>query len=253
MDELNQLFREMKNEFSQKLNAIESRIASSEDKITSQITTHMNKKFEGLNKEMENIRSELENQDKRLSAIEKQNVQRNLVFFGVEESERSYFQLEEKILDILNNKIKIKTEVLEIQSVKRFGNIENKPRPVSVSLTTMGKKIQILKHKKSLQGSKIYIQEEFPKKVLEIRRELKNKQKFEIEKGNIAYLKYDKLIVKDKKETTHNKRQLSESPIYAETTPNVSTYPQQPSQRQSHKKYRANTSIKSYMTRPEIA
>ncbi|CAH2211688.1 jg22319 [Pararge aegeria aegeria] len=247
MDELSKLFREMKNEFSQKLNAIESRIASSEEKITSQITTYMNSKFEGLNKDLEDLRLELDNQEKRMSTIEKQNVQRNLVLFGVEEKERSYFQLQDIILNIINKQIGIKTEIFEIQCVRRFGSAGNKPRPISVSLTTLGKKIQIIKNKKSLEGSNMYIQEEFPKRILEIRKDLKNKQKIEIEKGNIAYLKYDKLIVKNKKENTQ-KRQLSESPVYPKT-PKETTH-----SRQSHKKYRANPNpISSYMVRSENA
>lgn len=252
MEELSQLIKDMKSEFSQKFTAIESRITDSEGRITTQITTHMNQKFDNLGKEIEHLRTELENQEKRLSFMEKQNVQRNLVFFGIEENEKSYFQLQENILDIINNKLKIKTDVLEIQSVKRFGSTEKKPRPISVSLTTLGKKIQILKNKKSLEGSSIYIQEEFPKKVLEIRKELKIKQKLETEKGNTAYLKYDKLIIKDKKGTTYNKRQLSESPTGSNNT--CTTYPQRRPQQQSHKKHRANTnSITSYMVQPKNA
>ncbi|XP_052741098.1 uncharacterized protein LOC128198687 [Bicyclus anynana] len=251
MDELNQLFREMKTEFSYKLSSIEARITSSEEIITSQITAHMNQKFEGLNKDLEYLQSELENQEKRISAIEKHNMQRNLVFFGVEQNDKreSYFQLQDKILDIINNQMKIKTERFEIQSVKRFGNIEKKPRPISVCLTTLGKKIQLLKNKKFLVGLNIRVQEEFPKKVLDVRRDLKIKQKMEIEKGNIAYIKYDKLIIKDKKELTHNKRVLSESPEHI--SPNENNYTQK---KKSHKKYRANSnSITSYMVRPEMA
>lgn len=255
MEELSQLIKAMKSELSEKFTAIESRINDSEERITSQITTHINQKFDYLCKDIEHLRSELENQGKRLSFIEKQNVQRNLVFFGIEESEKSYFQLQENILNIINNKLKIKTDVLEIQSVKRFGSTGKKPRPISITLSTLGKKIQILKNKKFLEGSNMYIQEEFPKKVLEIRKELKIKQKLETEKGNTAYLKYDKLIIKDKKETTYNKRQLSESPTCSNndsTTHN--TYPQRRTQQQSHKKHRANTNyITSYMVHPESA
>ncbi|XP_052738156.1 uncharacterized protein LOC128198192 [Bicyclus anynana] len=250
MDELNQLFREMKTEFSYKLSSIEARITSSEEIITSQITAHMNQKFEGLNKDLEYLQSELENQEKRISAIEKHNMQRNLVFFGVEQNDKreSYFQLQDKILDIINNQMKIKTERFEIQSVKRFGNIEKKPRPISVCLTTLGKKIQLLKNKKFLVGLNIRVQEEFPKKVLDVRRDLKIKQKMEIEKGNIAYIKYDKLIIKDKKELTHNKRVLSESPEHI--SPNENNYTQK---KKSHKKYRANSnSITSYMNTKTI-
>ncbi|GBP90910.1 hypothetical protein EVAR_95574_1 [Eumeta japonica] len=53
----------------------------------------------------------------------------------------------------------------------------------------------ILKLKKNLQDV-YYITEDFPKEVLEKRKELKSKLIEERAKGNIAHIKFDQLVVK---------------------------------------------------------
>lgn len=63
------MFREMKNEVSEKLTA------SSEIQNNLEITTHMSEKFESLNLEMENLRSDIKMLEKRLDILEKQHVQ----------------------------------------------------------------------------------------------------------------------------------------------------------------------------------
>lgn len=208
------LMQEMQSNIESRFASLESQLAQNEDKITSKINTHINKKFEGLNKDLNEMRTRLENQEKRLYYLEKSSVERNLVFFGVCETEKSYFDLHNSILNIIKLKIGVQSiQSFEIQSVKRLGKKGSKPRPISVTLSTLGAKINILKHKKQLQGSEIYISPEYPTAILEKRKALKDQLKSELEKGNLAYIKYDKLIIKEKTpNNTNNKRQLSLSP-----------------------------------------
>lgn len=205
---------QMKTELDSKLSSMESRLSEMEEKISTKIITNINQKFDDLHTNLHELRSRLENQEKRLYYLEKSNIERNLIFFGVHENEKSYSDIQNTILQIINKEMKVPIQAFEIQSIKRFGKKGSKPRPVSVALTTLGMKIIILKNKKRLEGSGIYIDHEFPAPILEKRKTLKLQMKKEVEKGNTAYLKYDKLIIKEKSvDSTHKKRQLSLSPI----------------------------------------
>ncbi|CAH2101538.1 unnamed protein product [Euphydryas editha] len=59
----------------------------------------------------------------------------------------------------------------------------------------------------------MYITEDYSKKVLEKRKMLKTQLQEERKKGNFAYLKYDKLIVRENnKSNDKRKREISSSP-----------------------------------------
>nr|XP_034837725.1 protein unc-13 homolog C-like [Maniola hyperantus] len=214
MEEIKVLIQGMKNDIDSKLIAMELQLSQMEDKISNKVNSHMNKKFEDLNRDLQDLRSRSDNHEKRLYYLEKASVERNLVFFGVTENEKSYFDLLNTMINIIGQKIGVPVQELEIQSVKRLGKRNSKPRPVSVVLTTLGSKISILKNKKRLDGTGIHVSQEFPVPILEKRRMLKTQLKTELEKGNVAYLNYDRLIIKEKpKSNTQKKRQLSTSPI----------------------------------------
>lgn len=70
--------------------------------------------------------------------------------------------------------------------------------------------MEMLKNKRYFPEN-IYISEDFPKEVLNKRKELKTQQQEEIKKGNLAYIRYDKLIIKEKS-TEKRKRSPSNSP-----------------------------------------
>ncbi|XP_063369379.1 uncharacterized protein LOC134657745 [Cydia amplana] len=263
MDELQKLIREMQSDLNNKFASIEtqvSQIPELEEKISSSIKTHMDEKFENLNGDLGNIHSQIKEQEKRLDLLERNAIQRNLVFFGVEESEKSYFHLQNNIIDIVNNKMKVSILELEVQAVRRMGKKGDRPRPISVTFSTLGKKIKILQTKKELKGSNIYIKEEFPAKILKVE-ELEKKRQEEINKGNTAFIKYDKLVVKEKKAGLNtNKRQLSVSPpqsiqsssaIAASLTSTQAN--KEPLIIHSNKKYKARNSMLSYVIRDEEA
>lgn len=252
MEELKLLIQGMKKDMDNKFLAMETQISQLEEKISSKVNTHMNKKFEDLNRDLHDLRSRLENQEKRLYHLERASVERKLVFFGVVENERSYFDLQSSIMQIVDKNIGIPIQGVEIQSVKRLGKKGNKPRPVSVELTTLGTKINILKNKRRLEGSDMYVTPEFPVPILEKRKILKVQLKNELEKGNTAYLKYDKLIIKEKNTSkTNKKRQLSLSPSQSkyDFSSNMTRKNESTSQNTA-KKYRSQkNTMHSYMNK----
>nr|BDU78962.1 hypothetical protein 1 [Bombyx mori] len=187
-------------------------IRESGENVTQQVTQNINKileeKFFALEEKHEKLKEIVDNQEKRISFLEKQARQRNIVFFGIEELESSYDILGKNMLKWLEQHFSVKLTYSDLQEVKRLGKKNDRPRPVVVSFLNLDMKIKIFKQKRALQDTGYYMKEDYPKQVLEKRKQLQEQLKIEREKGNMAFLKYDKLVIP--KQTS--KRKLSPSP-----------------------------------------
>ncbi|CAG9102962.1 unnamed protein product [Plutella xylostella] len=200
----------MQLQFNTQLRNIEARMESLETSITNKINKNIEEKFFSLKTDVENLNHEQVEQDKRLDFVEKQLRIRNLIIFGVKEEEKSYKELETLLIGIIKGNLEIDLSEMEIEFVKRIGKPNHeKTRPILFAVTTLGKKIDILKNKKKLIGTNSYIKEDYPKKIQEIRRSLQPLLEHELEQGNRAVIKYDKLVIIGK---NTQKRQLSQSP-----------------------------------------
>lgn len=167
--------------------------------VTESVTKNINKildeKFKSLEQNQEELKEKIENQEQRLHYLEKQARQRNIVFFGIAESEKSYSNLEQIVTAFIDRYFSIQLTCNEIQEARRIGKKSEKPRPITVTFTTLGRKIMIMKQKKALNNTSYYINEDYPKYVLEKRKELQEQVKIEKEKGNKAIIRYDKIII----------------------------------------------------------
>lgn len=74
-------------------------------------------------------------------------------------------------------------------------NPTGSPRSIVAKLLRFKDKEEIFKCTKKLQGTSIFINEDFPEYIRQKRKELLPQLKAERQKGNIAYLKYDKLVI----------------------------------------------------------
>ena len=102
-----------------------------------------------------------------------------------------------KVREILSTKLKIETTEYTIERAHRVGkkNATGKPRSLVAKFNNFKVKENILRNKKGLKGSNIFVREDFSQKVLARRRDLLPKMHEERRKGNIAFLRYDKLVV----------------------------------------------------------
>ncbi|XP_059045531.1 uncharacterized protein LOC131841264 [Achroia grisella] len=183
-------------------------IRESGKKVTEQVTQNINnileEKFFALEENQKKLKELVDNQEKR---IEKQARQRNIVFFGIEETETSYENLERNIIQWIEQYFSIKLTYSDIQEIKRLGNKRERPRPVVVTFLNLGIKIKIYKQKRALKDTIYYMKEYYPKYVLEKRKELQEQLQLEREKGNIVFLKYDKIVIS--KQTSKRKFNIS--------------------------------------------
>ncbi|KAF9418534.1 hypothetical protein HW555_004683 [Spodoptera exigua] len=66
---------------------------------------------------------------------------------------------------------------------------------------------------------KTYLTEDFSKETLQLRKNLQQQLKVEKERGNDAFIKNNKIIIKGKPEAEKRKRETSGSPSFSNTPP----------------------------------
>lgn len=202
-----------------------------EQNIKESINNNIDEKFNLMENRTKQLEHKIEQQQKSIDFLEKQLRKKNLVIFGIEETENNYEGLVDLVIETIHSKMKIACLTGEIENVVRIGKRTGKTRPIIVTLTTMGKKIEIIKKKKILENSGIYIKEDYPLSVLEKRRELQETLKQERENGNFVVLRYDKIVTLNSsgsksdgntysRNKKSNKRVLSTSPESSEIVGN---------------------------------
>ncbi|CAH2087728.1 unnamed protein product [Euphydryas editha] len=108
------------------------------EKVTQNISRMFEEKFLTLEKNHENLKEVVENQEKRIHAIERQARKNNLIFFGIEESEKSYNNLERNFIIWTEQYLSLKISHNDIKEIKRIGKKDEKLRPIVVTFTTLG-------------------------------------------------------------------------------------------------------------------
>lgn len=213
MEDLTKILKNIQDRLDEQKNDLQN----AKESITKTINDNIDEKFRNLETKYQQLEKKLEKQQEQLNYQDRFNRRKNLILFGVVEEEgRGYHELENLLLIMLNKYSDFEFDVNDLEFVRRLGKKSSKPRPILFTLATMGKKIQLLKSKKHLENTPYYIQEDFPKDVMEKRKQLKLRMKEEMEKGNKAIIKYDRLIILKNKETGNrkygNKRNMSQSP-----------------------------------------
>lgn len=172
--------------------------------VTANVMEALSEKMDSIIQENKNLKTQIVKLERKLDQMEMEKRKSNLIFFGIEEKGKRETELVDHIKEIIEE-VGIHITSQEISNVYRIGAQANKNRPVVVTFTTIWKKHLILKSK-SLLPHGIYIKEDYPKNVLEIRKQLQPKVQEERKNGNIAFIKYDKLIVKKSNDPGREKR-----------------------------------------------
>lgn len=183
--------------------------------IKDTIINSLSEKFNNLELKNEHLEKKIEEQSNKINNLERQARRKNLILFGVEETEKSYNELEKLVINIINTHIKISCDFNNIEAVRRLGKKGVKVRPIAITFNTLGFKLRIQKNKHNLQCTSYYLKEDYPIEVLNKRKELQIQLQKEKDAGNTAFIKYDKIIVLNNKTTQQkqsSKRNLSESP-----------------------------------------
>lgn len=223
MEEILITLRKIQNDMEEQKNMISKSAEEITEKITENVNQIMDEKLQTWDTKLQKLKENIDQQGKQLYYIEKEARQRNLVFFGLEEVEKSYSDLEKIMVNFINKHFTLKIDSKDLQAIRRIGKKSDKPRPVTITFTTLGTKINILKKKRMLNDTAYYIKEDYPPQILEIRKELQTQVRIEKEKGNRAIIKYDKIVIlkNNPVSTTSNKKRLL--PTSPETNLNSQT------------------------------
>lgn len=191
------------------------------ESITNNIMSRMDEQLIPIIEENKSLKLKIETQQKEIEYLKRDKRNNNIVIFGVEEKEKTALELINILKQIFKNEINTDINENGINNIYRIGNRNregNKPRPVLCSFVNGWKKSEIMRNKKALR--KIYVTEDYPKEVLARRKSLQEELMEERKKGRIAFLKYDKLVVKGN-ETSNDKRkrETSSSPHSSDSQP----------------------------------
>ncbi|KAK7884087.1 hypothetical protein WMY93_027210 [Mugilogobius chulae] len=141
----------------------------------------------------------------KMEYLEGQTRRNNFVFEGVAESPgETWSDTEQKIQRVLAENLQLQ-QTVEVERAHRTGKSSgggDRARPIVVKLLRYKDRQSILQRAKLLKGSKIFINEDFTDAVRRKRRDLMPELRAARERGDIAYLRFDKLIVHPRNSST---------------------------------------------------
>lgn len=203
-EDMFKLFQMMKIE-------LEKQTAIITENVATNLMRVIDDKIQPIIEENNNLKVEIQSLNRKIKYLEDANRRNNIIMHGVKESETSYKELFDIICSNLQN-TQINVEQFEISKIHRLGRKEDgKIRPILIALTSYQKKIEILKSKTKMPEN-IYITEDLSKETIELRKNLQQQLKLEKEKGNEAYIKNNKLIIRETRDGGKRKRDSSLSP-----------------------------------------
>nr|XP_004930264.2 uncharacterized protein LOC101745100 [Bombyx mori] len=171
------------------------------EEIKTTIINSLNEKISNFEAKQDHFETKIQQQSTAIKNFERYIRRKNLILFGVEEQEKSYDELENTIINLINTHFNFQYNNYSIEEVRRLGKKKDTIRPIKITFSTMGLKIKILKNKKLLENTTYYLKEDYPLDILNKRKELLEQLRKEKQLGNKAYLSYDKLIIiKDKEQ-----------------------------------------------------
>lgn len=150
--------------------------------------------------------------DEKADILDRQARRANIIIDGIPEAEKeNNLATEEKVLEIFKEKLNLDPKTITVEQAWRTGNVnissdgtQGRPRPVIVRFHRTKDRDMVIRNARKLKGTRIFINEDYPEAVRQRRKELLPKMKEARERGDIAFLRYDKLIIRqgEKKDFT---------------------------------------------------
>ena len=187
----------------------------------------VNKRIDGILREVEGLKTSLEHSQAELAELKAVNIPKrivalenniesllakaddlenrsrrnNLCFEGIPElryGNESWEKSEEKVKELIDNQLKMNSQDIIIERAHRVGRkVPEKSRPIIAKFLNYKDRDAVLKARKNLKGSRQVIREDFSERILQKRKDLIPKMNEARNEGKIAYLSYDKLVIKE--------------------------------------------------------
>lgn len=168
----------------------------------------MQAKADDIGEKIRSVNETLLAETARADYLEAQSRRSNLIFEGIGEiPEETWADSEKTVKDILVSKLGLSQDI-ELERVHRIARKEssdggpsvgNKPRGIIVKFLRFKDRSMVLANAKKLKGSDIYINEDFIDSVRKKRKELMPAMWEARKRGEVAFLRYDKLVTYKKR------------------------------------------------------
>eukprot|EP00745_Piridium_sociabile_P026264 TRINITY_DN4177_c0_g2_i1.p1 TRINITY_DN4177_c0_g2~~TRINITY_DN4177_c0_g2_i1.p1 ORF type:complete len:339 (+),score=59.47 TRINITY_DN4177_c0_g2_i1:148-1164(+) len=146
-----------------------------------------------LVKSYSELLAKVENLDRKADDLEGRSKRNNLILYGVfRDRNESNEQCEEKLQDLISDKLEIAKDI-NFDHVHRLNDQPNSP--IIARCSFYKDKVRVLKAKRNLKGSDIFIGEDFSFRVREIRRKLSPHLKEARKEGKKATMIFDHLVI----------------------------------------------------------
>ncbi len=148
------------------------------------------------------ISDELKSLQNNVDYLDNQSRRNNLRFDGIEETpQETWEQSESHVKRELAVKLKLSTEQISAINIERAHRVNalnnNNKRAIVVRFSSFKDREAILKAARLEKAPGLYVNEDFSARVVEKRRQLLPEMYSARDDGKIAYLSYDKLIIRD--------------------------------------------------------
>ena len=152
---------------------------------------------------LRNIQNELENLTDKADDLENRSRRNNLCFEGIpEESENrkeTWAEAEMKVMKIMEEQLQLPVRDIKVERAHRVGvRKTTKPRAIVVKFLNYKDRERVMKSRRNLKGSRIFIREGFSDRIAERRKQLIPEMKEARRDGKIAYIRHNKLIIHER-------------------------------------------------------
>lgn len=159
----------------------------SDEEFINKIVNKITHRLEEIEKKVDKNVSEITKMENKIVNIQQNEKMNNVCLYNLVETTEG--KLQETVLEIFNNKVKVPTKREDIDRCYRVGNrSEGKTRPVVIKFANYNHKVNILKNAYNLKGTKLGLAEELVRNRLEIYKEAVEKfsrQKVFTRSGNV--------------------------------------------------------------------
>ena len=185
-EKLNKILSELK-----KLDELNNKVDQYNEK-----TVKLEKRVVELEEVNVKLQKRLEYFELKMDSIESHSKKSNLVFKGVEESKasESWEKCKEIIIDVVKEELGIELKKTDIERAHRL-HTKYKPRPIIVRFHHFQQKELILEEKSKIKNEKIFITEDYTRRVQYERKKLLEKMREAREKECYAVVHYNKLVI----------------------------------------------------------
>ncbi|KAI5725046.1 hypothetical protein M8J77_010309 [Diaphorina citri] len=154
-------------------------------------------KFDNLMKDGKETKIKIDQLETRIKMQDKEMIRRNLIIYGLEETEQENLRdLKNKLDWIFNHKMELNIAAHELDQFFRMGKkIQGKSRPVLVKMVSGWRKHEILYNASKLAGTKVFIDSDLTKEEQVERKEMIEIMNIFRQKGDHAVVRGCKLFV----------------------------------------------------------